>query len=81
MKCKNREKNFKPAIALAKEADVIVFAGGISPRLEGEALQVKIDGFDGGDKTNLELPAVQTALLKELKKNWKHWVSLILRLP
>ena len=74
----NREKDFKPAIALAKEADVIIFAGGISPRLEGEALQVKIDGFDGGDKTNLELPAVQTALLKELKKTGKPVILVLM---
>ncbi|MBK9484011.1 MAG: glycoside hydrolase family 3 C-terminal domain-containing protein [Chitinophagaceae bacterium] len=74
----NREKDFKPAIAAAKDADVIIFVGGISPRLEGEALQVKIDGFDGGDKTNLDLPAVQTALLKELKKTGKPIVLVLM---
>jgi len=74
----NREKDFKPAIKAAAGADVIVFVGGISPRLEGEALQVKIDGFDGGDKTNLDLPAVQTALLKELKKTGKPIVLVLM---
>ncbi|MBL7701886.1 MAG: glycoside hydrolase family 3 C-terminal domain-containing protein [Ferruginibacter sp.] len=74
----DRQNDFKPAIAAAKAADVIVFVGGISPRLEGEALQVKIDGFDGGDKTNLELPAVQTALLKELKKTGKPIILILI---
>jgi beta-glucosidase len=74
----NREKDFKPAIAAAKIADVIIFVGGISPRLEGEALQVKVDGFDGGDKTNLELPVVQTALLKELKKTGKPIILVLM---
>ena len=73
-----REKDFKPAIEIATGADVIVFVGGISPRLEGEALQVSIDGFNGGDKTNLDLPAVQTALLKELKKTGKPIVLVLM---
>ncbi len=74
----NREKDFKPAIEAAAGADVIVFVGGISPRLEGEALQVSIDGFNGGDKTNLDLPAVQTALLKELKKTGKPIILVLM---
>jgi len=73
-----REKDFAPALAVAKDADAIIFVGGISPRLEGEALQVKIDGFDGGDKTNLDLPAVQTALLKELKKTGKPIILVLM---
>jgi beta-glucosidase len=74
----NRETDFNPAIASAAGADVIVFVGGISPRLEGEALQVKVDGFNGGDKTNLDLPPVQTALLKELKKTGKPIILVLM---
>ena len=74
----NRETDFKPAMETAALADVIVFVGGISPRLEGEALQVSVDGFSGGDKTNLELPAVQTALLKELKKTGKPLILVLM---
>jgi beta-glucosidase len=50
-----------------KDADVIVFVGGISPRLEGEELGVEIPGFYKGDRTSLELPAVQRQLLNALK--------------
>ena len=46
--------------------------------MEGEALQVSIDGFNGGDKTNLDLPAVQTALLKELKKTGKPIILVLM---
>ncbi|MFT3682117.1 MAG: glycoside hydrolase family 3 C-terminal domain-containing protein [Ferruginibacter sp.] len=50
-----------------KDADAIVFVGGISPQLEGEEMQVNYPGFNGGDRTSVLLPAVQTALMKALK--------------
>ena len=50
-------------------ADVIIFVGGISPRIEGEELRdVNYDGFFGGDRTSIELPATQRAYVKELAK-------------
>jgi beta-glucosidase len=63
------EKPFDPADAVAKvkDAQVIIFAGGISPRLEGEEMRVDYPGFKGGDRTDIELPAVQRELLKALK--------------
>jgi beta-glucosidase len=54
-----------------KEADVIVFVGGISAKLEGENMPVAIDGFKGGDRTNIELPKVQNQLMKVLKATGK----------
>ena len=74
----NRDIDFKAALETAKKTDAIVFVGGISPRLEGEELRLKIDGFNGGDKTNLDLPAVQTALLKELLKTGKPLVLVLM---
>jgi beta-glucosidase len=53
--------------ARVKEADVIVFVGGISAKLDGEAMPVSVAGFKGGDRTNIELPSAQTELLKALK--------------
>jgi len=52
-------------------ADAIVYVGGISPQLEGEEMKVDYDGFRGGDRTRIELPAVQTALLKILHATGK----------
>ena len=59
------------AVALAGQADVVIYVGGISPNLEGEFMIVTYDGFDGGDRTRIELPAVQTGLLKALKATGK----------
>lgn len=50
------------------DADVIVFCGGITPALEGEELNdVKdIPGFYLGDRTSIELPAVQRDMIYRL---------------
>lgn len=54
------------ALQIAAKAGVVVFVGGISPYLEGEEMDVNIPGFKGGDRTSLDLPANQSALLKKL---------------
>jgi len=74
----NRQKEFQEALSIAAKAEVIVFVGGISPRMEGEDLKVKVPGFLGGDKTDLNLPTIQTDLLKELKKLGKPIVLVLL---
>ena len=56
----------RKAVAIAKNSDLVIFVGGISPQLEGEEMHVDYDGFKGGDRTSLNLPAVQESLLKEL---------------
>ena len=54
-----------------KKADVIVFAGGISPLLEGEQMSVDAPGFHGGDRDHIELPDAQRQVLQALKKAGK----------
>ncbi len=49
-----------------KDADAIIYVGGISPQLEGEEMRVDYPGFNGGDRTSILLPAVQTELMKSL---------------
>lgn len=51
------------AMNAAKEADAVVLVLGLSQRLEGEEMSIKIDGFFGGDRTNLNLPDIQEKLL------------------
>lgn len=46
--------------------DTVIFAGGISPRLEGEEMSVLLPGFSGGDRTDIELPQVQRTLIGQL---------------
>jgi beta-glucosidase len=65
---------FADAIAAAKQADVVIFAGGISAELEGEEMPVEYDGFSGGDRTRIELPAVQEELLQKLQATGKPMV-------
>ena len=48
--------------------DVVVFVGGISPRLEGEEMKVSEPGFKGGDRTDIELPQAQRNVLATLHK-------------
>jgi beta-glucosidase len=59
------------AVARAREADVVVAFVGLSPQLEGEEMRIKIDGFDGGDRTSLDLPAPQQKLLEALSATGK----------
>ncbi len=61
-----------------KDADVILFAGGISSAVEGEQLSVKIDGFQGGDRTSIALPKVQREMLKALKATGKPVVFVMM---
>ncbi len=61
----------KEALDAAKKGDVIIFCGGISPRLEGEEMKLETTGFAHGDRTDLALPKVQEDLLKELQKTGK----------
>ncbi len=68
---KYREIDIAQSVAAVKDADVVVFAGGISPRLEGEEMGVSLPGFRGGDRTDIELPAVQRELIAALKKAGK----------
>lgn len=60
-----------------KDADVIVYVGGISPRLEGEEMPVDADGFRKGDRTNIEIPAVQQEMVKALKATGKPLVYVV----
>ncbi|MBP5556462.1 MAG: glycoside hydrolase family 3 C-terminal domain-containing protein [Bacteroidales bacterium] len=60
-----------------KAADVIVYAGGLNPQLEGEELPVDTPGFYKGDRTWIELPENQIQELKRLKATGKPIVLLL----
>ena len=52
------------AITAAKTADVVVAVVGITSQLEGEEMPVSEEGFLGGDRTSLDLPKPEEALLE-----------------
>ena len=57
----------KDVLARLKGIDIVIFAGGISPAIEGEEMPVDLPGFRGGDRTDIELPAVQRGLIRSLQ--------------
>ena len=69
--------NIKRAVNIASSSDVVVFIGGISPLLEGEEMEVDLEGFKGGDRTSLQLPKVQGKLLKSLYATGKPIVLVL----
>ena len=68
--------DYQTVINQLKGIDKVVFVGGISAALEGEEMPVDIDGFKGGDRTHIELPAVQRNFLKALKEAGKHVIFI-----
>ena len=54
------------SIDRVKEAEIIIFVGGISPALEGEEMGVNLPGFNRGDRTEIELPDVQREFIQAL---------------
>lgn len=63
--------NYDELVDKLKGIDEVIFIGGISPRLEGEEMPVEFNGFKGGDRTHIELPASQRNCLQALKKAGK----------
>ena len=66
------------AVDTAKKADVIVAVMGLSPDFVGEEMPIKVPGFNGGDKTKLQLPETQQALLHSLVGTGKPVVLVLM---
>ncbi len=64
--------DYQATLAAAKTADVIIYVGGLdSVQLESEASPYESPGFAHGDRTAIELPAVQEKLLQDLQATGK----------
>jgi len=66
------------AVALAKAADVVVAVVGISSQLEGEEMKVNVPGFEGGDRTKIDLPKEEEDLLEALSATGKPLVVVLM---
>lgn len=67
----SEKEEIETALKTVEGADIVLFVGGITPRLEGEngdAGTGEIPGFEGGDRTSIVLPGVQTDFIKKLKE-------------
>jgi len=66
------------ALKVAAKADVIVMCLGLTPYVEGEEMPVKVEGFVGGDRTDIALPKTQQALLERVHALGKPVVLVLL---
>ncbi len=68
----------EPALAAANDADLVIFVGGLTARVEGEEMRIAAAGFAGGDRTSLDLPEPQLTLLKALHETGKPVVFVLM---
>ncbi len=66
------------ALKIARQSDVVLMFLGLSPRLEGEEMRVKVEGFQGGDRVRLGIPRVQEELLQRVSGLGKPVVLVLL---
>ena len=64
-------------VAAAQQADVVVAVVGITSELEGEEMNVSEPGFQGGDRTSLDLPEPERNLLQTLETAHKPLVVVL----
>jgi beta-glucosidase len=72
------EKITEEAVRAARQADAVVMVMGISPALEGEEMTVNVQGFRGGDRTDISLPKAQEELLKAVHATGKPVVLVLM---
>ena len=68
----------KEAVDAAAKADLVVAMMGLSPNLEGEEMALHVDGFSGGDRTDIKLPAAQEKLLQAVAATGRPMVVVLL---
>ena len=66
------------AMAAAKKADLVIAVVGITSDLEGEEMSVQIEGFQGGDRTSLNLPKEEEVLLEAVKSTGKPLIVVLM---
>jgi len=66
------------AVEMAQKAEVVVMFMGLSPALEGEEMPVQVEGFAGGDRTDIRLPRPQEELLQRIQALGKPVVLVLL---
>ncbi len=66
------------AIKIASASDLVILCMGLSPQLEGEEMKVKVKGFKGGDREDIQLPATQVELIKAIGRLNKPVVLVLL---
>ena len=73
-----KDRMVEEAVKAAQQSDVSVLVLGISARLEGEEMNVPLEGFRGGDRTDISLPKPQEELMKAVIATGKPVVVVLL---
>ncbi len=73
-----RDNMIGDAVNAAVKADAVVLVLGLSQRLEGEEMSIDIDGFKGGDRTHLKLPAGQRLLFDKIRMAGKPLIVVLM---
>lgn len=67
-----------PALEIAKQSDIVIMCLGLSPDIEGEEMPVVMEGFDKGDRSDIQLPSSQRELLKAVVATGKPVVLVLM---
>jgi beta-glucosidase len=72
--------SIRDAVAAAKQADVVVAVVGFTREIEGEEMAGRVlpEGFVGGDRTSIDLPKDEQALLEAVQAVGKPLVVVLL---
>ena len=73
----DKQALMEEAVELARQSDVTILVAGISPRLEGEEMRVHLEGFEGGDRTRLDLPESMQELIRMVQATGKPMVLVL----
>ena len=66
------------AVDAAKRSDLVIAMMGLSPEIEGEEMPIHVEGFSGGDRTDIKLPAPQEEMLQQVAATGKPMVVVLL---
>jgi beta-glucosidase len=66
------------AVDAAKSSDLVIAMMGLSPEIEGEEMPIHVEGFSGGDRTDIKLPAPQEEMLQQVAATGKPMVVVLL---
>jgi len=66
------------AIGLVEKSDVCILCLGLSPYLEGEEMPIQVEGFSGGDRTDIQLPSTQKELINAVLATGKPVVLVLM---
>ena len=72
------KSQLQKAVKIAQSSDAVILVLGLSQRLEGEEMSIKVDGFKGGDRTHLNLPKAQQDLMEAVKQTGKPVILVLM---